>query len=386
MSDDTDRRWNPFSAQAEADQTKLYDRLRRECPVAHGEGLGWTVFRHQDVMRILEDPGTFSNAVSAHLSVPNGMDPPHHTAYRRIIEPYFAADRMAAIEPRCRSIAADIIAGLPTQAPIEFMSQAAEDFALQAQCAFLGWPAELHVPLRDWVRKNHAAIRSRDRTKMAEVAMEFDTHIRQVLDARRSSLQGTPDVASQLIQESVENRTLSDEEIVSILRNWTVGELATIAASIGILVHYLASHPDIQTQLRDDRSKLGAAIDEILRIDAPLMTARRIANEQIELSGQCIARGERIALMWSSANRDESVFGDPDEFNVDRDPTLNLLYGAGIHVCPGAPLARLELRVFMEELLDQTRHVELAPGRSPMRAVYPAAGFATLPVVVQRSD
>jgi cytochrome P450 len=346
--------------------------------------LGYAVFRHPDVMRILNDPIAFSNAVSVHLSVPNGMDPPQHTDYRRIIEPYFAPDRMEAIEPQCRAIAAELIDSLPTQGELEVMSQFAEDFTLRAQCAFLGWPAELHKPLRDWVRKNHAATRSRDRAKMAAVALEFDTHIRDVLRSRRAESSAASDVASQLLRESVQNRDLSDEEIVSILRNWTVGELATISASIGILMHFLAQHQKVQSQLREDRSTLTAAIDEILRIDSPLITSRRVATSPVTVGAQSLTAGERVTLMWASANRDERVFGNPDEFRLDRDPSLNLLYGAGIHVCPGAPLARLELRVVMDELLNRVHRLVLHPDKAPVRALYPAAGYATLHVVITR--
>ena len=89
-----------------------------------------------------------------------------------------------------------------------------------------------------------------------------------------------------------------------------------------------------------------------------------------------------MTLIWASANRDEAVFGDPDEFRLDRDPSQNLLYGAGIHVCPGAPLARLELRIVMEELLARTRRIALVPGKPPARAMYPASGFSSLPLWV----
>jgi cytochrome P450 len=313
------------------------------------------------------------------------MDPPQHTHYRHIIEPYFAPDRMQAIEPRCRAIAAELIDSLPPRGEIEVMSQLAEDFTLQAQCAFLGWPAELHVPLRDWVRKNHAATRSKDRARMAAVALEFDTHIREVLATRRAATGAMPDVASQLLRESVGPRGLSDEEIVSILRNWTVGELATIAASIGILGHFLARRPDVHSTLRNDRTTLTAAIDEILRIDAPLLAARRIATAPVSIGGQSISAGERLTVMWASANRDEAIFGDPDEFKINRDPSLNLLYGAGIHVCPGAPLARLELRIVLDELLSRVQGLTLIPNKPPVRALYPAAGFATLPIIITRT-
>ena len=371
--------WDPFSPDASSNQIQRYDEVRHRFPIARSEALGWSVFRHEDVMRVLNDPGAFSSAVSAHLSVPNGMDPPEHRDYRRVIEPYFSPARMQTIEPRCRDIAAELIAKASASDEIEIMSQVAEDFALRAQCAFLRWPVELHEPLRAWVQKNHAATRSRNRSAMAAVAMEFDSHIREVLSNRRREAVVDPeDVASQLQKEQVRERNLSDEQIVSILRNWTVGELATISASIGILVHYLAERPALQSQLRETPAQLTAAIDEILRIEAPLMTSRRITSVPLELGERRLQAGERITLMWASANRDERVFADPDEFRLDRDPSLNLLYGAGIHVCPGAPLARLELRVFLEELLRSVDRVSTVPNQPPVRAVYPASGFASL--------
>ena len=102
------------------------------------------------------------------------------------------------------------------------------------------------------------------------------------------------------------------------------------------------------------------------------------------LGGRTLAKGSRIALNWASANRDEAVFGDPDEFRLDRDPELNLLYGAGIHVCPGAPLARLELRIVMEELLARTNRITLAPDKEPVNAFFPASGFSSLPLRIQK--
>jgi cytochrome P450 len=184
------------------------------------------------------------------------------------------------------------------------------------------------------------------------------------------------------LRQKIGERSLNHDEIVSILRNWTVGELGTITASIGILVHYLAKNLPLQQRLRKEPHLLPAAIDEILRMHAPLISNRRVTMRPVEISGRRIAAGERITLLWASANRDEAVFGVPDEFRLDRDPAQNLLYGRGIHVCPGANLARLELRVIIEELLKSTRQIVLANGRSPEIAVYPAGGFSSLPVLI----
>lgn len=370
---------NLHSPPASDSQSSRYDELRRRCPVAHSDALGCSLLRHEDVMNALTEPAAFSNVVSAHLSVPNGMDPPQHTEYRRIIDRYFSHDRMAAIEPRCRSIAREVVHSLPVDGEIDVMAEFASEFALRAQCAFLNWPVDLHRPLRDWVRKNHAATRRRDRKAMAAVAFDFDRHIRAVLDERRKAGTEGSDVASELLRERIGDRTLTDPEIVSILRNWTVGELATIAACIGILVKFLAEHASMQRLLRAQPSLLPAAIDEILRIESPLASSRRKTTRPVRIGEHEIPADERVTLIWASANRDESVFEHPEEFRLDRNPTLNLLYGAGLHVCPGAPLSRLELRVLMEELLAT---VTLTPSSSsrPVRAVYPASGFSSYTV------
>jgi cytochrome P450 len=357
--------------------------MRRGCPVADSDYLGWSLFRHEDVARVLDDHNTFSSAISSHLSVPSGMDPPRHTAYRQLIERHFEPERVAAFEPLCRAISADLVAGLGKGAEIELVAQLARPFAVRIQCAYLGWPAALHAPLLEWVHRNHEATLARDTGAMAAVAHEFDGYISDLLAARRAAGADAPnDITTDLLREQIDGHPLLHDEIVSILRNWTVGELGTIAACVGILGHYLAANPQIEQQLRNNRELLPAAIDEILRMRAPLVSNRRLTKRLVEIGGRRIAAGERITFIWASANRDEAVFGDPDEFRLDRDPAHNLLYGRGIHVCPGAQLARLELRVVMEELLKSTRRIDTAPGRRPTIAVYPASGFSALPLLL----
>lgn len=373
--------WDPRSDSVLDDPIAAFDTLRRRCPVAYSDYLHWSLFRHADVLRVLEDHETFSSVVSSHLSVPNGMDPPLHTVYRRLVEPYFDAARMAAFEPLCRGIAARLVRRLPAEGDVELMECFARPFALQAQCAFMGWSEDCHEPLDRWVHRNHAATLAGDRAAMAEVAREFDSYIRRVLEQRRCAGHAAPrDLTTELMREHVDGRPIGDDEIVSILRNWTVGELGTIAAAVGILAQYLAAHPQLQVRLRAGPGLLPAAIDEILRLHAPLISNRRVTTKAVEIGGRRIAAGERVSILWASANRDEAVFGDPDEFRLDRDPADNLLYGAGIHVCPGAPLARLELRTVLDELLRGTTRIEPVPGRAPQRAKYPGSGFTLLPL------
>lgn len=377
--------WDPRRSDAQQDQIAAYDAMRRQEPLAQSPYGYVSVFRHADVLRIVEDHDGFSSAVSRFPSVPNGMDPPEHTPFRRLIEPYFDRTHMDAFAPQCREIALDLVSGLPRNRPVELIGEFAQIFALRIQCAWLGWPSSLHEPLRQWTLRNHTATLSRDRDAQEAVARDFDGYIKALLSERRKAGDTAPDdITTHLMHNRSLGRLLTEDEIISILRNWTVGELGTIAASVGILVHYMAEHPEVQQHMRDDAAGLPAAIDEILRIHPPLIMNRRVARRDADISGHVLPAGTRLAVLWASANRDEAVFGDPDIFDPQRDPALNLLYGAGIHICPGAPLARLELLAITEALLAGTRWLSLSAESPPLRACYPGSGFASLFVEVDR--
>ncbi|TAL88217.1 MAG: cytochrome P450 [Candidimonas sp.] len=377
--------WDPRSPDVQTDPIGAYDAMRQRCPFAHNDASQLLVLGHADVMRILMDPEIFSSQASRHVSVPNSMDPPEHSLYRSIIEPYFDAMRMAQFAPLCQALCEELVMQLPMDGEVELMSALAHPFSLQTQCAFLGWPDTVHQPLHRWVHRKNAATLSGDHDALAAVAVEFDETIRALLAARREAGDEAPDDATtRLMRETVADRPLTETEIVSILRNWTVGELGTIASSVGIIADYLASRPQLQQDLRDQPSLISAANDEILRIYAPLISNRRRATRRVCLGTETLQAGDRLSLIWASANRDETVFGDPDEFRPDRDPTLNLLYGAGIHACPGAPLARLELRTIIETLLSQTLGIARIPGRPPSVDAYPSSGYRTVPLHITR--
>ena len=379
----TDARADAVSARR--DEREKFDALRERCPVAPRGSKGWSVYRYRDVERIVADHDAFSNAVSRHLSVPNGMDPPEHTVFRRALEPYFSNARVAKFEPQCRRLATRLGDEFEDGATVEFMDAFAGPFAAAAQCAFLGWPRSLEGTLRTWTARNQSATRDGDRERLADLAREFESRVKSLLAERRERrVSPVADLTAGLLHERVDGRPLRIEEIVSILRNWTVGEVGTIQAAVGILAGYLTDHPDLQRQLRAAPERLPYAIDEILRLDGPLVANRRRATCPVTLGGHPIAAGEQLSIVWIAANRDPEVFEDPDDFRWDRDPADNLLYGAGIHVCPGAPLARMELRVATEELLRATAWIEPAEGERARRATSPAAGFERLPVRVHR--
>lgn len=363
-----------------------YDEQRESCPVAQDRQSGFILLRHADVWRALHDHQTFSNRVSRHLSVPNSMDPPEHTPYRRIVEKYFTEARVASFEPACRALAASLVENSTAQRePVEVMAAIALPYAARAQCAYLGWPQPMVDALLHWTRTHQKAIRESDQAALTRNAAAFQKMIAHLLQTRRDDVDPPSDLTTHLMREELDGRRLNEAEIVSVLRNWTAGEVGTISASVGILAHFVAEHPDLQHALRSDLARLPYAIDEILRCRGPLLSNRRIATRPVVVGGQEIPAQERVMISWVSANRDGRAFAEPLAFRWNRDPGKNLLYGAGMHVCPGAPLARLELRVLAEELLTRTASIELTPGQPAVPADPPAGGFALVPLTLARA-
>jgi cytochrome P450 len=375
VNDTTHDDWDPRAASVQERQRRAYDDMRERCPVAHSEFLGWSLFRHQDVVNVLADPTTYSSA-SRHSAIPNGMDPPDHSRYRDALAPYFSADRMAALEPRCREIAGDLLAPMLADGDSEFTDAFATPFPLKVLCAFLGWPSELWECLGGWTHGNQEAAFTRDRAAGKALASLFSEHVKANLTAHRASRQPTDDVTARLLATSVESRPLDDVQIVSILRNWTAGH-GTVSAGLSILVLHLAKQQELQQRLRAEPSLIPAALEEILRSDDPLVANRRTTTGEVEIGGRTIPAGSNLTLMWIAANRDPRAFENPDSTERSRGMDASLVWCRGIHLCLGALLARLELRVALDELLKRTRRFEVA-GDAPRRTSYPSNGLVSL--------
>lgn len=306
--------------------------------------------KHADVVAILHAPEAWSNQVSSHLNVPNGMDAPEHTRYRKLIEPFFDAQTLHRFEPVLKQLVTRLFRDLPEEFHVE--SELAYPFALQAQCAFMGWPRELEAALLQWIQRQKIASAAGDRETMRQLAAEFSQLMVAEFNRARSGEYPGDSVTSRLVHLSIEGEPLSDEYLVSIVRNWTVGELGTIANAVTAIVNFLQANNVVRKQLQQATEHIDHAVDEILRFNAPLASNRRRAVCPMHMRGQAVEADTVVTLDWGAANTDPEVFEQPHQFRWDRDPRDNLLYGAGIHVCPGAPLARLELRVFTQALLS----------------------------------
>jgi cytochrome P450 len=375
------------ATEASADLRTELDARRDACPVEHDGAGGWALLRHADVVAAALDPETFSSAAGSHRAIPNSLDGAEHAAYRAVVDRYLTASAVAAQEPQCRAQAAAIVDALPRGATVDAIAQLGTPFAVRTQVAWLGWPADIEDELVEWMAENFAATRSGDRVRTTEVAAHFDALVgSQVRVRREAGDAAAPDVTSRLLHETVDGRPLTDEDVVSILRNWTAGDLGSLAACLGVLVHRLATHPDRQDVTRErvargEHAAIEAAIEEVLRIDDPFVANRRRTTREAKIGGRAIPAGERVFLNWTAANRDPLVFGDPDEFRPEENAPQNLVFGTGPHVCPGRALTLMELRVAVTELLARTERL-LPADEPPVRERPPVSGWARVPVVL----
>ncbi len=377
MSNKPQPDWDPQDTAVVNDQAHAYDELRERCPVAHSDAMGWSVFRHADVQSIARDTESFSNA-SRHHAIPNALDGPEHSRNRRALEAFFTDEHLARAAACCREAAGDATATLLEPSPADAVAGFAEPVAIHTMIAFLGWRPETFEPIRHWLHANAEATSEHDRHRMRELADNIAGMVRDEIARHRDG--EFDDVTSGLMHLEVDGRAFTETDILDTLRTWIAGH-GTVAAGIGNLVHRLASDQDLQRQLREQPEVIPAAVDEILRIDGPLVANRRSTTRDVTILGREIPRGERVSLMWIAANRDGRAFPEPEAVRLDRDGE-NLLFGTGIHYCLGAPLARLEMRIALEELLARTSSVELDTSRATVRQTWPGNGFNVLPVRV----
>ncbi|MBD8012199.1 cytochrome P450 [Microbacterium sp. Re1] len=348
--------------------------------------------RHADVIAAAQDPERFSSRTSHHLHVPNGMDGAEHRAFRDVVERQMTPELVASLEQMLQTTAREVVAALPRNEPIDAVADLGEVFAVRAQCRWLGWPDSLESELREWMAENYAAARAGDSSRNAAVAAWFDEIVtRQVTAHREATTPGgaADDATHRLLAERVHGRPLSDDEIVSILRNWTAGDLGSLARCVGVVVHRLAERPRWQQRVRTlaqqaphATAELDAILGECLRLDDPFVANKRVTTCPVTTpSGVTLDADSPVLLDWTAANRDADVFSPG--FDPEAHAEHNLVFGAGPHVCPGRDLSYAELRAITVALLAGTDGIDFAPDRTPTRHLPPLAGWATLPVILR---
>lgn len=376
--------WEARGEEALNRPRELFDRMREECPVAWNNWRGWTVFRHEDVVNISRDPETWSSDDAwdeigpEDRAIPLRIDPPDHTRYRKMLMPLFAPKRIKAHEEKCRVMAREMLGPLLEAGKGDWVAAFSGPYPVRTLCQFLGWPVEDAEQIQEWSESIVTARVQRDIDTFNRLAAVWNEYIDHFFEENRRN--PGENVSAWLLEQTFDERPLTQAEMRSIMRLMLQAGHGTTTASLGNAVAYLAQNPEEQQALRDDPSLIPSGAEEILRLDNPLVRMQRVATQDVELHGKLIRAGEEVGINYVSANRDPRAFPDADKCVLDRKPR-NLLFGIGIHTCLGAPLARLELKVVLEELLKATSSFSVDPAGEITRKTYSRNEHVTLPLV-----
>jgi cytochrome P450 len=376
--------------------------LRQNAPVywhEHPEGHGyWVLSKHTDVVAVSRDFKTFS-AERGFVLVDDlppdildmarnqllGMDPPKHGPLRRAVITRFTSRMLAELEPKVREIAQGIMAGVDNSAEINFVEDLAGDLPTAVICSLLDIPQDMWPQIRRWSDLQTASSDpdlGGTGEEVNQASIEMGTYGFQLAAERKG--QGGDDLITLLIDQEVEGHQVTEMEFASLFVQLTVAGNETTRGLISSGMHALLERPALLQQLREQPELLPGAIEEMLRWTCPLHYFRRTATQDTEIHGQKIREGDRVVMLYSSANFDEAVFEEPLNFDITRDPNPHLAFGHGIHLCLGANLARMEARVFFEEFFRHFEQIE-STGEPVYIRSNMVHGFKEMPVHLRKT-
>jgi cytochrome P450 len=388
------------------DPFELYAELRRTAPmcwVDRGDDGGgfWAVSTHPEVAHIGADPvgfcssrGILIDEIGTTYDTPPTMmhtDPPQHSRYRRLVQPGFKPSMVRLMEAGVTAKAKALIAPLPSGESVDIVQELSVPYPLQVICELLGVDGAQWPRFFEWSEAVIPGESERSEEERAELQAEMWAYLIGVADERRAA--PTEDLVSVLANVGNDADTdsgpgssggqdqLSEAELAMFLIQLLVAGNETTRNLLSGGLVALAERPDQWAALRADRSLVPAAVEELLRWTSPVISFMRTATAPTTIRDQSVAEGDPVLLIYASANRDEEVFGpNAGELRIDRNPNPHVAFGFGPHFCLGAPLARLEARIVLNELLD--RFATLAPAGPVERTPSPViAGIRHAPLV-----
>jgi cytochrome P450 len=359
-----------------ADPQSIYNMLREHSPILRTEQGGTMIARHEDVEFALRHAELFSSDMDAisignvRPLIPLQINPPEHVKYRRLLDPLFAPKQVALLENDVRKLSNQLIDDFIDAGECEFNSA----FAIPLPCTvflrLLGLPLEdldLFLELKDNIIRPLGGSGAQDQEEFeriqAETGQRIYAYFEKVLDEREQ--QPRDDMLSGFLAADVDGNRLTREDILDICYLFLLAGLDTVTASVGCMVSYLAQHPEQRQRLVDDPSQIPGAVEELLRWETPVPGVPRVVTEGVELCGERLEAGERVTVLLGSANIDESGFPQPEEVDFERPANRHLAFGGGVHRCLGSHLARLELRVALEQLHERIPDYSIKPGEEP---------------------
>jgi cytochrome P450 len=363
--------FEPLAPETFISAHEVHRQMRATCPVAHSEDWGgfWGVFKYDDVVAVLKDSATYTTSVQNVVPKfaftgrrpPLHFDPPEHTAYRRVINRFFTEEKMARLEPKVRSDTIDGLQPLIDAGRADIAVDFAQKLPAFVFANFFNLPRELSVLIKEVSAAYVAAIQIVDDETVKRLSRRLYEIAEEVIAQRTANpMPAEDDLTSALIASEYEGAPLPAEYVLGCVRQLLVTGMVAPSVFIGNMFVHLAQDQAMQDRLRADPALLDSAVEEYLRLYTPYRGMSRTARHDVEIGGRKILKDEPIALVYSSANRDETVFENPDDFVLDR-PNINrhIGFGAGPHNCPGAPLARMMFRISLEQALARTTRWEL---------------------------
>lgn len=378
--------------------SEIYRQLRELCPVAHSEQHDgfWIVSRYEDCFQAAQDWRTFSSAGGVTLPKVSGpmpmlpieSDPPALTRYRRILLPYFSATALAPLEPDIRARTALHVDRLISNGEGDLVADLASPIPLYAIGRLLGVPDEDYESLHSWgAALAHGPMASGDDLDgMLDAATNLLVYLADAIEKRRANAGRSTDLISVLCAAEDQDGALSDDEILSIAFLLLPAGFDTTEAGIAGALLYLAEHQDVQETLRCHPARITRAVEELLRYESPVQAVHRVCTQDTTFHGHQMKKGDSVLILFGSADRDPAEFADPEAVDITRELNRHLAFGVGMHRCLGANLARMELRIVLEELVGRCRFEPTISHAETKRVPGHIRGLEALPAKIERVE
>ena len=381
---------NPYQADVIECPYPMYERMREQ-GVYYLESAGaWIVTRWEDVQFVLKRSDLFSNlpGLDPHALAPEqmqlaretgalpGSDPPEHTHYRRLAGPWLSKRGIDSFEPQVYRVIDSLIDRFIEDGEVELASQFSTPMTVLVFVELMGIGDEDIPRVTSWVNDTIEAMGAAfglvERERLGELMASgeaFRHYLLDLADERR----GNPrdDMLTDLVTGSMKGfggRTLHERELQGMLVTLLMGGTETTLNMVDSGMWLLLEHPDLLAELRADHSLIPNFVEEALRIESPVQQLSRRAVVDTEIGGVAVPAGSRISIFYAAANRDSSHWDDPDTFDIHREEAKRHVgFGAGVHYCIGAPLARMEGRIAFERLLTRLTNIRYSPGKNDFR-------------------
>ena len=378
---------NLFTSDLAGCPQPVYARLlQQQCPVTRAAVTASPVIsRYEDVVWILRHPELFSSEMEMQMAlgterpmIPQQIDPPEQTRYRRLLDPHFSRRKMEALVPDIRQHASALIDKFVDRGECEFDREFAVPLPCTAFLSLCGLPLgdlDLFLKLKDGIIRpqnvNPEAFAGLEMPEMIEKSKEIRAqsghqiyeYFEHVIDDRQA--QPKDDLMGQLVHAEIDGEKLERNEILDICFLLILAGLDTVTATLGCNIAYLAANPEQRQRLVRNDELIPGACEELLRWETPVAAVPRVAKQDLEIGGFEIKAGELVTLLIGAANVDPRHFEDATGVDFERERNLHLAFGAGPHRCLGSHLARMELQVAMEEWHRRIPDYHIKPGETP---------------------